>query len=79
MQKRTLGFWEISNMSFGFLGIQIPEQWDVYSFKINFRNQILKVIVSQQGTQLELDGDTALQIYIDDKLVNITPNDLVTM
>ena len=57
---------------------KIPEQWDAYSFKINFRNQILKVNVSQQGTQLELEGDTALQIYMDDKLVNITPNDLVT-
>ena len=28
---------------------RIPKQWDGYSFKVNFRNQILKVTVEKKG------------------------------
>ena len=58
---------------------KIPKQWNAYSFKINFRNQILKVNVCQNETNFELDGDINLQILVNDKQVIITPNSLVTV
>tara|TARA_R110002073_G_scaffold302393_3_gene470099 strand:- start:10320 stop:12626 length:2307 start_codon:yes stop_codon:yes gene_type:complete len=58
---------------------QIPKQWDAYSFKINFRNQILKVNVCQNESNFELDGNKDLQILVNDKLIKITPNNLVTV
>ncbi|MBD0825342.1 glycoside hydrolase family 65 protein [Aestuariibaculum marinum] len=47
---------------------KIPKQWQGYSFKINFRNQILKVYVTQQETTFELEGNTELQILVNGKL-----------
>ncbi|WP_411893358.1 glycoside hydrolase family 65 protein [Winogradskyella sp. A2] len=58
---------------------KIPEQWDGYSFKVNFRNQIIKVIVNQNETHFELEGDEDLQILVNEKEVTITPNNLVTV
>jgi len=58
---------------------KIPEQWDGYSFNVNFRNQIIKVIVNQNETHFELEGDEDLQIIVDKKEVTITPNNLVTV
>jgi maltose phosphorylase len=56
---------------------QIPVQWKAYSFKINFRNQILKINVSQNQTNFELEGNEDLQIFVNNKLITITPNNLV--
>ena len=58
---------------------KIPKQWDAYSFKINFRNQIIKVNVCQKETNFELEGDTDLRILVNDKEVTITPNNLMTV
>ncbi len=35
---------------------RIPNQWQSYSFKINFRKRILKVTVTKKGSQFELEG-----------------------
>ncbi|MHA7842332.1 MAG: glycoside hydrolase family 65 protein [Winogradskyella sp.] len=58
---------------------RIPEQWEGYSFKVNFRHQILKVIVNQGKTHFELDGDQDLQIIVNGENVTISPNNLVTV
>jgi len=58
---------------------RIPNQWEAYSFKVNFRNQVVKVIVSQSNTKFELEGNTELQILVNDKVVTISPNSLVTV
>ncbi|WP_439151396.1 glycoside hydrolase family 65 protein [Winogradskyella sp.] len=58
---------------------KIPKQWDAYSFKVNFRHQILKVIVNQNETHFELEGNTDLQIIVNGKTVTISPNNLVTV
>ena len=58
---------------------KIPKQWNAYSFKINFRNQILKVNVQKNETHFELVGTTALDILVNDKLINIQPNKLITV
>ncbi len=58
---------------------KIPKQWEAYSFKVNFRNQIIKVNVHQNETNFELEGDDELQILVNNKTVTISPNSLVTV
>ncbi|WP_274475082.1 glycoside hydrolase family 65 protein [Mangrovimonas aestuarii] len=53
---------------------KIPKQWEAYSFKVNFRNQILKVNVSQNETEFELDGDTNLNIKVNGDEVKVSPH-----
>lgn len=43
---------------------KIPKEWKGYSFKINFRNQILKVAVNHNETTFTVDGDQDLTIII---------------
>lgn len=43
---------------------KIPSQWKAYSFKINFRNHIIKVQVSASGVDFKVDGDTSLEIVV---------------
>ncbi len=58
---------------------KIPKQWEAYSFKVNYRNQIIKVNVCQGHTHFELEGDDDLQILVNGKEVTISPNNLVTV
>ncbi|RED46793.1 maltose phosphorylase [Winogradskyella eximia] len=58
---------------------KIPNQWEGYSFKVNFRHQIITVSVSQNETQFILEGDKDLIIYVDGKEVSISPNNRVTV
>ncbi|MEO6347966.1 MAG: glycosyl hydrolase family 65 protein, partial [Aquaticitalea sp.] len=58
---------------------KIPKQWDAYSFKVNFRNQILKVNVSHESTKFELKGADELNIIVNAKEIMIKPNNLVTV
>ncbi len=58
---------------------KIPKQWDAYSFKINFRNQILKINVSKAKTQFQLEGDTEISILVNGKAVSVGPDNLVTV
>ena len=58
---------------------RIPKQWKGYSFKINFRNQVLKVTVDQNETEFELDNGDELTILVNGKSVNVTPNSLLTV
>jgi maltose phosphorylase len=52
---------------------KIPKEWQSYSFKINFRNQILKIIVSQQQTQFLLEGKENITVFLHDNPVIVTP------
>ncbi|WP_179351313.1 glycoside hydrolase family 65 protein [Winogradskyella vidalii] len=58
---------------------KIPEQWEGYSFKVNFRHQIIKVSVNQNETQFKLEGDKDLQILVNGKPVTISTNNVVTV
>ncbi|APG59183.1 glycoside hydrolase family 65 protein [Christiangramia salexigens] len=58
---------------------QIPEQWDAYSFKINFRDRILKVDVSSGKTNFLLEGEGSLEILVNDKLLEVHPNQAVSV
>jgi maltose phosphorylase len=56
---------------------RIPKEWDAYSFKVNFRDQILKVNVYQAETTFELEGNCDLDIIVNNKPVTVSPNNLV--
>jgi maltose phosphorylase len=43
---------------------RIPEHWDAFAFKVNFRGQILKVKVRRDGNQFELSGGEPLTIVV---------------
>jgi maltose phosphorylase len=58
---------------------RIPKEWKAYSFKINFRNQILKISVSKNETQFSLEGNTEVTVFVNDKKVLVVPNNLVTV
>lgn len=58
---------------------KIPKEWKAYSFKINFRNQILKVAITATATSFSLDGDEELAIIVNDKKMIINPNVMVTV
>jgi maltose phosphorylase len=67
---------------------KIPKEWNGYTFKINFRNQILKVAVNKNETQFSLEGnsDTSvneqakqISVFVNNKKVLVEPNSLVTV
>lgn len=52
---------------------KIPEQWDGYSFKVNFRGHILKVDVTQEKTCVSTDGDEEFTILLNGREQIIKP------
>lgn len=67
---------------------KIPKEWKGYSFKINFRNQILKVAVNHNETQFNLEGNTdkneseqmnQIAVFVNGNKVLVEPNSLVTV
>ncbi|HTO35230.1 MAG TPA: glycoside hydrolase family 65 protein [Flavobacterium sp.] len=58
---------------------KIPKEWDGYSFKINFRNSILKVSVNQNETKFSLEGNVGIKVFVNGKEVLVEPNSLVTV
>jgi maltose phosphorylase len=55
----------------------IPEDWKSYSFKVNFRDQILKVKVSAEKAVFHLEGENAIEINVNGKPVEVHPNNEV--
>ncbi len=53
---------------------RIPEQWNAYSFKVNFRNQIIKVEVTAGKTSFHLEGTDSLDILVNGKKETIGLN-----
>ena len=58
---------------------KIPKEWQGYSFKINFRNQILKVAVHQNETKFSIDGDKDLTIFVNGVSIVVENNSFVTV
>ncbi|MCK8479368.1 glycoside hydrolase family 65 protein [Psychroserpens algicola] len=58
---------------------KIPAEWNGYSFKVNFRNLILKIHVTKSETKFELEGHRDLEILVNGKAVTISANNLVTV
>jgi maltose phosphorylase len=57
---------------------KIPKEWKAYSFKINFRTQILKVDISHSETTFSVDGDHELTLIVNDNTVVVSPNNSVS-
>ena len=57
---------------------RIPKQWKSYSFKINFRKRVLKVIVNQEGSKFSLEeGKEDMSIRVNGERVVLNPSELV--
>ena len=55
---------------------QIPKQWEGFSFKMNFRNQVVTIKVSASETSFELSGDAPLEILVNGQPLTLTPNEV---
>ncbi len=58
---------------------KIPEQWSSYSFKINFRNRVIQVLVNKEHTSFKLLKGASLSITNNNKLIELTPNNLISV
>lgn len=58
---------------------RIPKEWEGYSFKINFRGQVLKISVHPDQTEFALEGGKELTVFVNGKEVTVEPNGLVTV
>jgi maltose phosphorylase len=56
---------------------RIPKEWKSYSFKINFRNRILKVTVTPSETKFRLEGREQMSIRLNGKRLELNPNEEV--
>ena len=52
---------------------RIPDNWKSYTFKVNFRDQIVKVTVSHNGADFELTGTSSITLFNHGELFNLQP------
>ncbi len=50
---------------------RIPEQWDNYTFKVNFRGRSLKVSVSRDSNLFSLDHGESLKIVVNNEPITV--------
>ena len=58
---------------------RIPKEWNGYSFKINFRNQILKISVGANETKFWLEGAHGIRVVVNGKEIGVEPGGLVAV
>jgi maltose phosphorylase len=58
---------------------KIPKEWNSYSFKVNFRKQVITINVTQNGAHFELLGKHEIKILVNGEFVIVSPNKLVTV
>ena len=46
---------------------KIPKEWNAYSFKVNFRNAIVKVEVNHQETKVSVEGNQEIDVIVNGK------------
>ena len=56
---------------------KIPKGWDSYSFKINFRNRIIKVTVTTDGSSYEMVGDEEMTIRVNNKRLVLKSGEVI--
>ncbi|MGC1244424.1 MAG: glycoside hydrolase family 65 protein [Chryseosolibacter sp.] len=49
----------------------LPEQWKSYSFRLEFRDRVIKVKVTREGTQTMLESGEPMDIYLKDEVVHL--------
>lgn len=55
---------------------KIPKQWKSYSYKINFRGSILKVITQKDKTTFHLEGENDVKINLNGSKEVLRPNEI---
>lgn len=58
---------------------RIPDQWKGYSFKINFRNQILKISVNKEEVHFGLENGEALNLLVNGNEITVKEHLTVTL
>jgi maltose phosphorylase len=58
---------------------QIPKEWKSYSFTINFRGNIIKVYKSQTECKFFNESDEEVQLFVNNKKVTISSNQLAVV
>ncbi|MBJ6368271.1 glycoside hydrolase family 65 protein [Snuella sedimenti] len=58
---------------------KIPKQWENYSFKVNFRNRILKVNVTQKQTQFEMISGEPLEFFVNNSPLLLQKEQLLAL
>jgi len=56
---------------------QLPDQWESYSFKINFRNRIITTQVSRSNIQFRLEGNEEMSIRLRGERVVLKPQETI--
>lgn len=51
----------------------IPDQWNSYSFKIRFREWLLKIIVAKDKVEIENRSESPITIFLSDKPLELHP------
>ncbi len=46
---------------------KIPKEWKAYSFKVNFRNAIIKVEVNHKETKVNVEGNQEIEVLVNGK------------
>ncbi len=50
----------------------IPDRWTSYSFRLEFRNRVIRAIISRTGTQIKLESGEPLEVLVNGKIHLIT-------
>jgi maltose phosphorylase len=58
---------------------KIPKEWELYSFKVNFRKQLLTIKVTHEGVSFGLVGSREITVLVNDVELVIMPDKLVTV
>ena len=53
---------------------KIPKGWNSYSFKVNFRNQIITINVTQKEIHFDLEGKNEIQILVNGEKIKVSTN-----
>jgi trehalose/maltose hydrolase-like predicted phosphorylase len=56
---------------------KIPSSWNVYRFQILYKNQPLRIEVSQQHTTVINTGNQQLTLHVKGKFYTIAPNESI--
>jgi maltose phosphorylase len=49
----------------------LPEQWKSYSFRLEFRQRVIKVKITRDGVETKLETGEPLEIFVKDQKVNL--------
>ena len=67
------GGMRVKNNKLSFLP-KIPKGWNSYSFKVNFRHQVITVNVTQKGTEFTLAGKEKIDILVNEEPITVLPS-----